>query len=373
MNGSPACESTTVAALLTPAGRGAVAVVRVRGPGAAAAVADRFQPAASRPIADTPVGRIAFGRWCCDVDSPAEELIVVRRDVDEWEIHGHGGPAAVAVVLRSLEHSGCRIASWREALASQHDDPSVVEAFEALADAATTRTAAIALDQTTGALTRALEDIRALQTSGAQGEARRRRDRLLALSAAGRYVRRPAKVALVGRPNVGKSSLLNALVGYRRAIVFDEPGTTRDVVGAPAVFDGWPIELLDTAGLRDAGDALEAEGIERARRLIAEADLVLLVCDASLPWTDDDRRRCAELPQAIIVHNKTDLRPATDDRPPGVDVSARSGAGLVELMRTIVAALVPDPPQAGEGVPLTDRQTALVRRSIPDDLAPTTG
>lgn len=358
--------STSFAALLTPAGRGAVAVVQAWGDGATTAVSRCFRPVSLHSVADLPINRLAFGRWRDDAatngdsDVAGEELIVRRRTDDEWEIHGHGGTVAVAAVLRSLERGGCAVVSWREAMASQHDDPSVVEAYTALAAASTMRTASIALDQTAGAFTHVMNEIVRLLQAGSLDEARRRRDRVLDLAPAGRFVSRPANVVLVGRPNVGKSSLLNALVGYRRAIVFDAPGTTRDVVGAATVFDGWPIELFDTAGLRDPGDSLEAAGIDRTLRRTADADLTLLVCDSSVAWSDEDRRLAAEHPRALVVHNKADLCSPPSDRPTGCVVSAGAGFGLDELMAMIVERLIPVRPQPGEAVPLNERQVAKI-------------
>lgn len=354
------------AALLTPSGRGAVAVVELRGVGAAAVVAKHFVSASGAAASDLPLDRIRFGRWRATLDEAAdvgEELVVCRRGDDEFEIHCHGGAAASSAILEGLRRDGCTIVDWTARLAAGDDDLITVEARTALAYATTVRTAAVLIDQLGGALRRALNEVTQLVERGDTATARARIDRLLANAAVGLRLSEPYRVVLTGRPNVGKSSLINALVGYRRAVVFDEPGTTRDVVTAGAVFDGWPVELSDTAGIRTATDELESAGIAAARRRLAEADLVVAVFDLGEPWSDADDALTAEHPQAIVVHNKADL-PTTPEarRPAGLHVSAVAGTGIDELIAAIVARLVPHPPAPGEAVPFTPRQIDELRR-----------
>jgi tRNA modification GTPase len=160
-------------------------------------------------------------------------------------------------------------------------------------------------------------------------------------------------VAVAGAPNVGKSSLVNALAGYQRSIVAPTPGTTRDVVTTRLALDGWLIELVDTAGLRADAEALEQEGIVRAREAVADADLCLWVLDGSAPpvWPDED---VEVVLQAI---NKCDLPPAwnPENISGAVRVSARTGEGLEGLCAAVVARLVPDPPPPGAAVAFTPR------------------
>jgi tRNA modification GTPase len=162
------------------------------------------------------------------------------------------------------------------------------------------------------------------------------------------------RVALAGRPNVGKSRLLNALLGYDRAIVAPTPGTTRDVVATGTAFAGWPVELADTAGLRASDDPIESEGVARARAHQREADLVLLVLDRSEPLTEEDRRLIAEHPGALAVANKADLPTAWDFA--GLAVSAARGDGVERLADEIGRRLVPDPPPPGSALPFRPRQ-----------------
>jgi tRNA modification GTPase len=360
-------------ALLTPVGRGAVAVVGLCGPGAAAIVARHFQPATGT-AAELPRGRIRFGRWHAALDDAhdvGEELVVCRRGDDDFEIHCHGGAAASAAILAGLRADGAAIIPWTEWNATRGDAPIACEAREALARARTTRTAAVLVDQLGGALRRALDEATRLLESGDVGTARSRIDGLLARSTIGLRLTEPFRVVLTGRPNVGKSSLINALVGYRRAVVFDEPGTTRDVVTAAAVLDGWPVELSDTAGIREAGDELEAAGIAAARRRLAKADLVVAVFDRSAPWCDADAALLAAHPEAVVVHNKADLPEIVErTRPPGLIVSAVAKTGIDELIAEIVARLVPNPPKPGDAVPFTRRQVEelqLLTRSVSED------
>lgn len=359
-----------IAAVLTPAARGAVAVVRVVGKGAVAAAERFFQAASGRTIADSEPGRIFFGRWIADGssndDGAGEELVVCRRDADDLEVHCHGGIAATSAVCDALASAGCRIVTATELLRSLETDAVVTEATEALAKVTTARAAAILLDQHSGALRREIAHVRRLLTIGATDEARSRIETLLAHASVGLRLTEPYRVVLAGPPNVGKSSLLNALVGHDRALVFDRPGTTRDVVTSHAVFDGVAVELADTAGVRESADALEASGIEAAAERKQTADLIVLVFDQSAPWTSAEAALLQSHPQAIVLFNKSD-RPHCDEReaeappkPDGIRASALTGAGLDELMQTIVRRLIPSPIPAGAAVPFTKRQTKLL-------------
>ena len=166
-------------------------------------------------------------------------------------------------------------------------------------------------------------------------------------------------MVVTGPPNVGKSSLVNALAGYQRSIVMPTPGTTRDVVTTRLAIDGWPVELADTAGLRETADALEAQGVRRAREAAGAADLCLRLVDASAPRPStadggtDGTTGADE--KAVWVINKIDLPSAchADAVPDAVRVSARTGAGLAELCDAVGRRLVPDAPPAGAAVPFT--------------------
>jgi tRNA modification GTPase len=241
---------------------------------------------------------------------------------------------------------------WRTWLKETAADPLEADASIALADAVTERTAAILWDQHCGSLRRAIDELASLVEAQDARTALAKVDALLSWSSLGLHLTTPWRVVLAGRPNVGKSSLINALVGFRRAIVDPTPGTTRDVVTAAAAVDGWPIELADTAGIRAAGAHLERAGIQLAQQQASTADLLILLFDRSQEWSAADEELATQWPQALRVFNKCDLPAAastTDLR--GLAISAATGAGLDELMDAIASRLVPQPPAAGQAMP----------------------
>jgi tRNA modification GTPase len=359
--------STTYVVELTPVGRGAVAVVLVAGPNAVRAVSNHFVPAGKRSIPERPIGRILFGRW----GSSGEELIVCRRAEDQVEIHCHGGVAAVRAVMDSLCTEGYTEISWREWLSrdqvsprlevASRRDATTCEAQIALADAVTMRTASILVDQMNGALSAAIREILSAVSAENWPPAAALLSNLMERRDVGLHLTTPWRVVLAGPPNVGKSSLINALAGYERAIVSPIPGTTRDVVTLNTAIDGWPVVLADTAGLRASNDELESAGVELAQSALAGADLAILVRDAtssavdSTPWKSLPSR-------TIEVRNKIDLLPAgvgVEDGPArgsAIPVSALTGEGIANLAVAIGMALVPHPPAVGAAVPFTPAQ-----------------
>lgn len=348
--------STTRVTLLTPSGRAAVAVVLVEGSNALEAVDAVLVRKNGRRLADTPIGRIVVGRWG---GASGEKVVVCRRSNDSVEVHCHGGTAAVDAIVARLEDNGCIPGPWQESIPTNYIDPVRTAAHLALADAPTTRTAAILLDQLEGALGGALHRVLTASAEDDWDAAITTLESILVHRQLGLHLARPWRVVIAGRPNVGKSSLLNAILGFERAIVYDMPGTTRDVVTANTAIDGWPVLISDTAGLRPASDTLEAVGIQRANIAAADADLVILVDDSIDGGT-------VELPVGVPVLrvlNKNDLhRDLTDSTRQRFDacVSAIYDEGISSLLALIGETLVPSPPPAGEAVPFTLEQIAAI-------------
>lgn len=323
---------------LTPAGRGALATIAVSGPQAVAFVDSLLMPAGTSALKDVPVGRILFGHWG---HARGEEVVVVRREAHCVEVHCHGGPVAVEMIIEQLREVGCEIVAWREWPVSRAQDAIAAAARQALADAATERAALIMLDQAQGALRHEIERILEQLQQRELAAAIDSLDRLLARGRLGLHLATPWRVVVAGAPNVGKSSLINAIVGYQRAIVFDRPGTTRDAVSAVTALDGWPIEFTDTAGLRTACDPVEFAGIEAAQRAATDADLTVLVFDVSIPWTSDAQQLVEDSPAALLVLNKCDLPAAVEAGPStALRTSALTGIGIDGLIERIVDRLV---------------------------------
>jgi tRNA modification GTPase len=347
-----------IAALLTPRGRGAVATIQVRGenPGWESAWQGFFRAANGKPLVEQQIGRVLFGRWGAE---SAEDVVVSRIDAHTVEIHCHGGIAAAQRILRDLEQAGAAICSWTELLAMR-DGLLAAEYAEALSRATTERTATILLEQQSGILAAAVEKLHAAPFDATS--AGKSLNELLRWSRFGMHLTQPWEVVLTGRPNVGKSSLINALVGYARSIVYAEPGTTRDVVTAETALDGWPIQFADTAGIRDSHDEIESAGIDRARRKLQEADCRIVLLDTSRAPHDDDFALLRDWPDALVVAHKSDLENVWGHQIPvgALRASSVTGEGVDALSRAIVQRLVPEVPPPGTAMPVTGRQMELL-------------
>jgi tRNA modification GTPase len=329
-------------------------------------VRELFRPASGRALpAEAEAGRFWLGRFGEETRGGADEVVlaVKRGGPAPWlELHCHGGREVVRLLTEVIAARGVEVCPWVELERLTTDPPWRAEALAALARAPTSRTAAILLDQYHGAFAAAVGAVVAALGAGDFAEGQRLLTALAGRADLGRHLTEPWRVVLAGAPNVGKSSLVNALAGYQRSIVAPTPGTTRDVVTALLAVDGWPVELADTAGWRQGGEALEREGMELARTAAAGADLCLWVLDAAAApvWPD------GELPRVRYVVNKVDLPPAWDlDRAAGaLRVSARTGAGLGELCQALSASLTPEPPPAGAGLPFTAALCEAVNEAL---------
>lgn len=354
--------------LLTPVGRGAIATLLVEGPGALDAVASVFHPKSGGAInAMPPADRIRLGLLG---QEPSEEVVVRVRPPQSVEIHSHGGLSALQRARQLLLAQGCHSVSWQEWIARHDDDPIRAAAHRVLADARTERTAAILLDQYQGALRGAINSVFAAIGRDDPESAAGLLRLLLARASLGRHLTTPWKVVVAGPPNAGKSSLVNTLVGYARAIVAPAAGTTRDVVSTLTAMEGWPIELSDTAGLHDIDLPLEQAGIALAKEQLSAADLVVLVFDVSQPWSEGDHILLSDWPDSLVVYNKADLPPHPMNRAStGIKVSALYGDGVEGLSRQIAARLAPTPPLPGAAVPFTAEMVMALEDSLSEVLA----
>lgn len=405
---SLAPTNDTIAAIATAAGPGGIGIVRVSGPRAWAVGRALFQPARG-PLPDPPpVRRLLYGR----IVEPASGEVVdevlcaffkaphTYSTQDTVEIQGHAGPAVTRRVLELCLAQGCRLAEpgefTRRAFLGGRLGLSQAEAVAQLVAAASQAEARLALGALAGGLARRLRPVRAALVAAAaaveaavdfpdeveeiigpelaarlEGEACAALAGLLDQRQRQRVFREGAVVVLCGRPNVGKSSLFNRLLGAERAIVTARPGTTRDAIEEAALLGGVVCRLVDTAGLSQTSDEIEALGVELARGRLGAADLALLVLDRSQPLRAEDHEALAAtagLPRLIAL-NKDDLPPAWGVEALGraagqaLSVSARTGAGLDELAEALgraVAGGAPEP-RPGEAVASARQAEALGR------------
>lgn len=355
--------SDTYAACLTPPGTAAIAVIAVRGPRAPEIVQVLFRPLTPRSQAESGnEDRFYLGRF--GIDAADEVVLSIRRTVPvPWlELHCHGGGAVVRMVLDLLASRGAQVCTWQELERLTTDNPLRSAALAALVQACTVRTAAILLDQSHGAFASAVGDIVGAYDRLDPVSAGLLLEELAGRIPLGLHLVEPWRVVVAGAPNVGKSSLVNALAGYQRSIVSAIPGTTRDLVATTIAVDGWPVELIDTAGIRAAATALEEQGIHRARAAIDRADLCLWLLDGAappvLPTFDSPRLRFAL--------TKADLPRAWDraQAPEALPVSAITGAGIPGLCFALAHWLVPSPPPPGSAVPFTADQVAALAEAM---------
>ena len=388
-------SGATMVRRLTPVGRGGVGTTLLAGPEALVIFARFFTLFSGRNIdADGTIApyqnRPLFGYFALTGNSGASEQVVVHIESRERvEIHAHGGEAVLAAIRSALLSAGAVEPAFENDPAENEplDNESFAETAARLLPLAKTETAAkILLDQLNGASDRLFAEVQAgletlrLITDGASRlemarTLRDRLDRTLALGRCGCFLIEPPRVVLAGPVNAGKSSLLNGLLGFDRALTNPEAGTTRDAIAAETAFDGFPVRLFDTAGLRATSHAIEREGIRRTKELLARADLILAVFDLSGDIAKDQaefRRDLELLPpcsdrQMLIVGNKSDL--AADFTPledsGGIAVCAFDAASMERLAERILATLVPTRPEPGEAVPLTNAQVARWRTFKP--------
>lgn len=369
-------DSDTIAAIATPPGRGGIGVIRVSGARvisiAQQLLGDLPEPrrAALRIFRDAQ-GEMLDGGLALFFPSPASFT-----GEDVLELHGHGGPVVMDLLLARIVALGARLAQpgefSRRAFLNEKIDLTQAEAIADLIDSGSAQAVRAALRSLQGefsdavhSLTEAVTETRMHVEAAidfpeeeidflADTALRNRLNHALELCAQiaasarqGTLLREGMTVVIAGRPNAGKSSLLNRLAGYEAAIVMDSPGTTRDVLRERIHIDGMPLHIADTAGLRDEADLVEAEGIRRARAEMMRADRILYVIDATRRLDDEAiHAEIATLPKAVPVtwvFNKVDLAGNAPrlqpTEPPRVHVSASTGEGL-DLLREHLKACV---------------------------------
>lgn len=359
----------TIAAIATPPGAGAIALLRVSGPHACD-VADKIFRGARSLTSARP--RTAYVGKIVDKGETVDQVVatVYRAPAsytgeDLVEITCHGGTLVTRRILQLLLAAGARSAAPGEftqrAFLNGKMDLTQAEAVMDLIHARSTLALKAAGQQLEGTLGRAVESLREelLQTLahleayidfpeegidpdsqeallGRVAQIQQEITRLLDTADEGRILREGALVAICGKPNAGKSSLLNRLAGYERAIVHDQPGTTRDTVEVDVTLQGVPFRLVDTAGLRDAEDVVERAGIERARKAIQEADIVLHVIEPA----DLSDLPAAVRDDEILVLNKADLLAGNEGeklKPAAQKISCLTGEGIQALAEAVVA------------------------------------
>ncbi len=381
----------TIAALATPPGRGGVGIVRVSGPGSAA-------------IAQAILGRVPPPRHAdyLPFRSPAGEVLDQGLALyfpgphsftgeDVLELQGHGGPIIMDRLLAAVLALGARPARPGEfserAFLNGKLDLAQAEAIADLIDSSSEQAARSALRSLQGAfsacihgLVEGLIELRLYVESAIDfpeeeidflvdgviearlGALQQRLAEVQRSARQGQLLKEGMTVVLAGRPNAGKSSLLNALAGQESAIVTAIPGTTRDILREQITIDGMPLHVIDTAGLRDSDDPVEQEGIRRAWAAIEKADRVLLVVDDTVGVQQEEEGILARLPSTLpvtVVRNKSDLSgrpPGQTEGPLGMEIalSAHSGEGLEALRRHLKATVGYE--STGEGVFMARRR-----------------
>lgn len=378
--------SDTIVALATPSGRSSIAVIRLSGPESA--------PIAAKLSADVLAGpRVASLKQLRDPDGELiDEAIVTYFKApnsftgeDVVEIACHGSPVVLRQIIDNCLRLGARMAEAGEyslrALSNGRMDLSEAEAIRDLIDAQTTASARQAVRQLRGEFSHQLrpikdelldlivilesalefveDDLPEVQSASIKLRLAALSDSVGALAAtfkAGNLIREGLRVALVGRPNVGKSSIFNALVGSDRAIVTDIAGTTRDQIHERFTIGDIPVSLIDTAGLRETADTVESIGVERSRRTMADADLVVVIVDVSQPLMPEDLEIVSDVSEVrhLIAFNKIDKLPdetraqrfaeIKKELPVQAEIvalSAKTGEAVDELKHAVTAPFAP--------------------------------
>jgi len=404
-------EGETISAVATAVGEGAIGIVRMSGNKAIAIISEIFQGIKQQQAADIDSQKMTYGH-IVDPESKKivdEVLVLIMRAPrsytreDVVEIHCHGGAVPLRKILELTIQYGARLAEpgefTKRAFLNGRLDLAQAEAVIDIIRAKTDASLRMALGHLAGALSEKIgilrfeilgmianleatidfpeediEELTAQQVKTAVTLILKEVDYLLATKETGRILREGLETVIIGKPNVGKSSLLNALLKEKRAIVTDVPGTTRDIIEEFVNLRGVPLKIVDTAGIRETADIVEKLGVEKAREYIVTADLILVLLDASLPLSAEDREVLALLSgrEAIVLVNKSDLPTLLDmdevytyisDRKV-VKISVIEGSGLAELEQMIVDMVYSGQVQQKEGAFINNlRQASLLEQA----------
>jgi tRNA modification GTPase len=407
----------TIAAISTPMGPGGIGIVRLSGPESLSIAKRVFEPVKKTDVAEAKSSSIMYGR-VIDLHSGEEvdeALVSVMRAPNSYtredvvEINCHGGMVAVRRILGLVLKEGARLAEpgefTKRAFLNGRISLAQAEAVMDLISARTEESMKIAVDQLRGGLSEKLDALRnslmeicvsveayidfpeddietgtSEEMLGRLGKIRDESELLSRTFEEARFFREGLSVAIVGRPNVGKSSLLNALLRRDRAIVTPVPGTTRDTIEEYLNIQGLPVRIVDTAGIRSPGEAVEKEGIRRSIEALKQADFVIAVLDGSEALNEEDGeilRRISDK-NAVIATNKCDLAGVIHPKdviPAGkkqISVSARNGDGLEELKSLIFQSTLKNWKEDREGIIVTnirhklalDRASSSLARAI---------
>lgn len=341
--------SDTIAAIATPIGSGGIGIVRVSGDEAISLVSSLFEPKKGAALADRKSHTISYGKIVYKGKVCDEVLVSIMRAPNTYtredvaEINCHGGIRAVTAVLDAVLKSGARLAEAGEftkrAFLNGRIDLTQAEAVADIINAKTDSSREAALKRLDGRLCRKIKALRSdillmlanieaaidypehddetmTYDTIAKGSKKvsAEIDRLINSADLGKIYNEGIKTVILGRPNVGKSSLLNSIIDEERAIVTDIPGTTRDVLEELININGIPLKIVDTAGIRATDNVIEKIGVEKSRRLAAEADLVLLMFDGSQALTEEDKELIALSAdkKRLVLINKLDLEQSLD-------------------------------------------------------------
>ena len=397
--------SDIIAAVSTGNQISAIGIIRLTGNGCAAVGGKVFTPVNGQPLDEAPNRKLILGTLRDKTGRVIDQCMAVYTrgphsytGEDTVEFHCHGSPAVLAAGLEALYLAGARPARRGEftkrAFLNGQLDLTQAEAVIDLIEADTADAAANAAGQVGGALQKKLapiyddltnlcshfhavldypdEDIDDFNLKSYDTLLRKDARALYALLQTygqGRILRQGVAAAIVGKPNVGKSSLLNALAGYDRVIVTEVAGTTRDTVEETVMLGSTRLRLIDTAGIRQTDDRIEAIGVERSRKAAEEADLVIFVCDGSQPLTDEDRaviEVCCEMEIAIALINKSDLGNAVhpSDLPfmTIIPICAKTGDGL-DILAEVVDEMFANRLPCDGSILTNPRQYDAVRRA----------